>query len=295
MSYPYLSDLVRSWSGIELPLPLPMFGLFVAMAMLAAARCLRIELERLQRAENIDVSVDTLREAVSSLTVIAMASGIAGARIFHIFENLNEFWVSPIRMIWTASGLSIFGGLILGTLSSLLFIRWRRLPLRPFLDAAAPAMMLGYAIGRIGCQVSGDGDWGILADMALKPTWVPTMLWAQTYANNIVGSTIAWPGVYPTPMYEVFLAFICFGVLWTLRKHPYQSGWLFAVYMILAGGERLLIEQIRINPVLNFFGIHATQAEMISVLLILFGSFGVVFLSRRRDAARKTSVYVSAE
>jgi phosphatidylglycerol:prolipoprotein diacylglycerol transferase len=156
-------------------------------------------------------------------------------------------------------------------------------------------MMLGYAIGRIGCQVSGDGDWGILADMALKPTWVPTMLWAQTYANNIVGSTIAWPGVYPTPMYEVFLAFICFGVLWTLRKHPYQSGWLFAVYMILAGGERLLIEQIRINPVLNFFGIHATQAEMISVLLILFGSFGVVFLSRRRDAARKTSVYVSAE
>jgi phosphatidylglycerol:prolipoprotein diacylglycerol transferase len=282
MSYPYLSDLLRSWFGIDLPLPLPMFGLFVATAMLVAGRFLRLELERLQRAGQINAPIDTLKDTVSTLTVIGMLSGVAGARIFHILENLDEFQVAPMRMIWSTSGLSIFGGLIVGTLASLLYIRWRKLPLRPFLDAAAPAMMLGYAIGRIGCQVAGDGDWGTVANLALKPAWLPTSLWAQTYENNVIGATIAWPGVYPTPLYEVGMAFICFGILWKLRKHPYQGGWLFALYMALAGIERLLIEQIRINPVLNFLGLHATQAQMIAAMLTFVGGFGLIFLSRRR-------------
>jgi len=289
MSYPYLGDLIRSWFGINLPLPIPMFGLFVATAMLVAAQCLRIELERLQRAGQIDVPAEILKDTVSNLTVIAMLSGVAGARIFHIFENLDEFWIDPMRMIWSTAGLSIFGGLIMGTLACLLYISWRKLPLRPFLDSAAPAMMLGYAIGRIGCQVAGDGDWGIVANMALKPGWLPTALWAQTYENNVVGVVIAGAGVYPTPLYEVVMASACFGILWMLRKHPFQGGWLFAAYMLLAGVERLLIEQIRINPVLNFFGIHATQAQLIAVVLMLLGSFGLILLSRRRCTALQWS------
>jgi len=81
-------------------------------------------------------------------------------------------------------------------------------------DAVAPALMLGYAVGRLGCQISGDGDWGIPADMALKPGWLPAWLWAQTYANNIFGAAIAPPGVYPTPIYETLLSLAAFGVLW---------------------------------------------------------------------------------
>ena len=90
--------------------------------------------------------------------------------------------------------------------------RWQ-LPVRPLLGAVAPAMMLGYAIGRIGCQVSGDGDWGIAANIARKPDWLPTWAWAQTYQNNIYAEAIAAPGVYPTPVYETLMGLACFALL----------------------------------------------------------------------------------
>ncbi|HEU4374665.1 MAG TPA: prolipoprotein diacylglyceryl transferase family protein, partial [Telluria sp.] len=172
-------------------------------------------------------------------------------------------------------------GLIFGLLAGLVCVRRWKLPVRPLLDAVAPAMMLGYAIGRIGCQVSGDGDWGIAADMALKPGWLPTWAWAQTYQNNIYGEVLAAPGVYPTPMYETLMGLACFALLWALRKHPYRTGWLFSVYLALAGIERLLIEQIRVNPALDFGGIHLTQAELIASCLIVFGLVGIATLSRR--------------
>jgi prolipoprotein diacylglyceryltransferase len=98
----------------------------------------------------------------------------------------------------------------------------------PMLDAAAPAMMLGYAIGRLGCQLSGDGDWGIAADFALKPNWLPDWLWAQTYENNIAGVAIPPPGVYPTPLYEIAMALTLAWLLWTLRSQRHRAGFLFS-------------------------------------------------------------------
>ena len=222
------------------------------------------------------------QEIVSNLTVAVLLAGIVGARVFHILEHLDSFRVAPWDMIFSRSGLSIFGGLIFGTIAGLLFVRRWHLPARPLLDAIAPAMMLGYAIGRIGCQVAGDGDWGSRANVALKPDWLPMWTWAQTYDNNIVGELIAAPGVYPTPMYETAMGLACFALLWALRKHPFKTGWLFSVYLLLAGLERLLIEQIRVNPVLDVAGIHATQAEMIAVVLAVCGAAGIALLSRRK-------------
>jgi phosphatidylglycerol:prolipoprotein diacylglycerol transferase len=117
--------------------------------------------------------------------------------------------------------------------------------------------------------------------MALKPDWLPTWFWAQTYDNNIVGELIALPGVYPTPMYETMMALFCFAILWGLRRHAFKMGWLFSVYLILTGVERLLIEQIRVNPVLDVMGVMATQAQMIAVTLIVLGVAGSVTLARR--------------
>ena len=283
MSYPYLSDVVQALTGLALPLPLPMFGLFVAFAMLAGSHALTLELKRLHAAGRLSTASGVApHEIVPNLTLVVMAAGIAGARLFHILENLDEFRAAPQAMIFSTSGLSIFGGLILGTLAGVLFVRRHKLPLLPTLDAAAPAMMLGYAIGRIGCQVSGDGDWGGAANLALKPDWLPLWTWAQTYDNNVVGAVIAAPGVYPTPMYEALMAFACFAVLWALRRHGRAAGWLFSVYMLLAGAERLLIEQIRINPVFDFGGVRATQAEMIAAVLIAVGAAGTVLLAGRR-------------
>src|SRR6476646_8778284 len=173
MSFPFLSDLVKAVSGWDLPLPIPMFGIFVAIATLVAASFLRRELARLHAAGRIgtvrtkvkdkngvvsEVDVPP-QDVVPDLTVVVMFAGIIGARIFHILEHTDQFMADPWSMIFTRSGLSIFGGLIVGTLAGLVCVRRWKLPLRPLLDAAAPAMMIGYAIGRIGCQVSGDGDW----------------------------------------------------------------------------------------------------------------------------------------
>ncbi|PRC90759.1 prolipoprotein diacylglyceryl transferase [Solimicrobium silvestre] len=286
MSFPYLSDLVKALTGYDLPLPLPMFGLCVAAAMLVAASFLKRELGRLHAIGKIGVAqvrgvATPPQEIVPDFIAVVMLAGIFGARLFHILEHTDMFLAHPWKMIFTTSGLSIFGGLIFGTLAGVIsVIRWK-LPIRPMLDAAAPAMMLGYALGRVGCQISGDGDWGIAANMALKPTWLPSWFWAQTYDNNIYGAVIPAPGVYPTSIYETVMALACFGLLWALRKHPFQLGWLFSVYLFLAGLERLVIEQIRVNPMLEFGGIYATQAEFISVGLMILGLLGVALLSKR--------------
>lgn len=295
MSYPFLSDLVRDLTGVDLPLPMPMFGLFVALAVVVAAYFMKRELQRMyemgivgparvreknQQGVVVDKAVPP-QDVVSDFAMVVLFAGIVGARIFHILEHSDQFLLDPASLIFTRSGLSIFGGLIFGTLAGIYCVRRWQLPVRPLLDATAPAMMIGYAVGRIGCQVAGDGDWGIAAKMALKPDWLPTWLWAQTYQNNIVGEFIALPGVYPTPMYETMMALVCFGVLWALRKHPFKMGWLFSVYLVLAGVERLLVEQIRVNPVLNVAGIMATQAQMIAVTLIVLGTVGALVLARR--------------
>jgi phosphatidylglycerol:prolipoprotein diacylglycerol transferase len=299
MSFPYLSDVIKALTGYDLPLPIAMFGLLVACALLAASACLRAELRRMhglnllgnarRQAKGTDGELVVVemppQDIVSNLTIAVMLAGIVGARIFHILEHIDSFLASPWEMIFSRSGLSVFGGLIFGTIAGILFIKRWKLPARPMLDAVAPAMMLGYAIGRIGCQISGDGDWGSASNMALKPDWLPMWAWAQTYDNNIFGEVIAAPGVYPTPMYETLMALACFALLWVIRKHPFKAGWLFSVYLLLAGLERLLIEQIRVNPVFNLGGVHATQAEMVAVVLAVCGLVGIAVLGRRRHAA----------
>jgi phosphatidylglycerol:prolipoprotein diacylglycerol transferase len=294
-SFPYLSDVVKAVTGLDLPLPIAMFGLLVACATLAAAACLSAELRRLHaggrlggailRARAADGAVAYSQAApqdiVPNLTLVVMLAGIAGARLFHILEHTDSFVAAPWEMIFSRSGLSVFGGLIFGTIAGVIAIRRWKLEARPMLDAVAPAIMLGYAIGRLGCQISGDGDWGSAANIGLKPGWLPAWTWAQTYDNNIVGELLAAPGVYPTPLYETVMGLACFALLWAVRKHPFRAGWLFSLYMLLAGLERLLIEQIRVNPVFDVGPVHATQAEMVAAVLIAGGLAGMAALGRR--------------
>lgn len=294
MSYPYLSDAVKAFTGLDLPLPLPTFGLCVAAAMLLAMAVFRRELHRLHstgelwpgQAMPLDAAHrQRLDEFVSNFGFTVLLSGVLGARLFHILEHSDAFLQDPWSMIWSRSGLSIMGGLILGTLAGAWLVRRAGLPLRPVLDAAGPAMLLGYAIGRVGCQISGDGDWGIAANMSLKPGWLPTWLWAQTYDHNIYGEFIPAPGVYPTPLYETAMALLLFGGLWALRRHPFRAGWLFSAYLLVAGAERLLIEQIRVNPVVHVLGVSATQAEIVSVVFMGLGLLGLVATGQRRTLA----------
>jgi phosphatidylglycerol:prolipoprotein diacylglycerol transferase len=273
MAFPYLTDVLRA-VGIDMPLPIPLFGLFVGIAFLAGQWVAKIEMRRL---------VPTLPpEFTTNACLYAFLAGLVGARLFHILEYPREFLEDPAAMLLSRGGFTIFGGLIAGTLTAVWYARRNKAPIPQALDAAGLGLMLAYGIGRIGCQISGDGDWGIAVTSA-APAWLPDWLWAQTYDGNIAGVTIPPPGVYPTPIYETLMSFVAFSILWKLRRHSHAPGWLFGVYLLLAGVERLLIEFIRVNTYYVLFGVHVTQAQLIAAACVIAG---LVVMWRRRAAPR---------
>jgi phosphatidylglycerol:prolipoprotein diacylglycerol transferase len=269
MSFPYLTDVLHAL-GVNLSLPLPTFGLMVGIAFFTGMWLAGVEARRLMPAVPPDF--------MSNACMIGFFTGLLGARLFHLLEYPREFLSHPAEMLLSRSGLTIFGGLIVGTLAGAWYARRHRVPLALMLDSVAPALMLSYGIGRIGCQVSGDGDWGIAVSGA-PPAWLPHWLWAQTYDGNIADVTLPPPGVYPTPIYETLMAFGCFALLWALRKHAHAPGWLFGIYLLLAGVERFLIELIRVNSTYSLFGLNVTQAQIISTACVVAGI--VVMVWRR--------------
>jgi len=272
VAFPFLSDVFKAAFGINLPLPIPMFGLLVGIAFVTSLYVATREMRRLLP--------DRPSDFMANVGLIGFFSGIVGARIFHLLEHPREFLEHPMQMLFSRGGFTIYGGLIVGLLCGLAYCRAKRAPLLTMLDAVAPALMLAYAIGRIGCQISGDGDWGIAADLGAKPDWLPLWLWAQTYDGNIAGILIPAPGVYPTPIYETLMSLVAFALLWRQRLHSHESGWLFGLYVLLVGIERLLIEPIRVNTTYDLAGVAITQAQIISVLCVV-GAIALMFWRRR--------------
>ena len=245
------------------------------------------EKERLPEPKEVEQVVLPYQH-VGTMTFIAAIGGILGAKLFDAFEDLERLAADPIGVIFSGSGLSIYGGLIIGGGAVVYYAYTKKLKLAHVIDACAPGLMLAYGIGRIGCQLAGDGDWGVPND-APMPDWLsflPQWMWAFDYPGNVNGVVLldefhqmglesitgrAWP----TPFYETVMAFIIFGILWSIRKKINAPGMLFSIYLIFNGIERFLIEKIRINANYHFFGIEATQAEVIAVLLIIAGIAGV--------------------
>ncbi len=222
-------------------------------------------------------------DRVGDLLIYAAGFGFLGAKIFHNLENWNDFAKDPIGALLSFSGLTFYGGLICAGAAIMLYARRIKLPIVHLVDAFAPILMLGYAIGRIGCQISGDGDWGI-ANLNPKPfSWLPDWLWAYQYPHNVVGEGFPIPGctgpycnqlvpaVYPTALYEVILCSLIFVLLWSIRKKIKIPGQLFGIYLMFNGMERFLIESIRVNTKYESLPFQPTQAQIISVVLFILG------------------------
>ncbi len=233
-------------------------------------------------------------EIMGNLTVAAAISGLIGAKIFHNLENWQEFIQDPIGNLIAFSGLTFYGGLLFGAVTVLYLAGKKQINWRHMLDIGAPAMMLAYGIGRLGCQISGDGDWGIV-NTASKPgwlNWIPDWLWSYRYPNNVLKEGVPIDGcvgeycyqleqgVFPTPLYETFACILLFFVLWKLRTRIKVPGTLFAIYLIMNGIERFLIEKIRVNNKMDFLGMQVTQAEIISFTLVLLGIIGIIYFRR---------------
>ena len=367
--YPTISHLIEDLFGIYIPLPIQTFGFWVAIAFMAAAYVIKLELERKEKIglisstkinqivgnklsyteiiisllsgfilgykilEGVLFYDDLVRdpqsfilstrgnlfgglifaylsyyqknkenkkqllakpkkiekiihpyELVGNITLIAAISGIIGAKIFHNLENIDDFLADPMGQLLSFSGLTFYGGLICGAISVIIYCRKYKINIIHLMDSAAPALMISYAIGRIGCQMSGDGDWGIV-NLAPKPEWLgmfPDWIWSYNFPNNVINAGVYIEGctgrfcsvlpqpVWPTSLYETIMCLMLFGLLWILRKKIGIPGMIFSIYLILNGTERFFIEKIRVNTEYNFLG-GITQAEIISFCLIISG------------------------
>ena len=240
-------------------------------------------------------------DRVGEITIIALIFGLLGAKLFDIFENWNDFIKHPSAYIFSAQGLTFYGGLICAGLAIWWYAKKHKISFWHLNDAMAPTMMLAYSLGRIGCQVSGDGDWGIENTTAKPFSWLPDWMWSYTFPHNVneVGVKIngctdakycnELPlGVYPTSFYEIVGCFILFLLIWSLRKKFKIPGTLFAFYLILNGLERFFIEKIRVNTRIDFFGFQPTQAEVISTFLFLTGVIIWVVLTRKSGIKKST-------
>jgi prolipoprotein diacylglyceryltransferase len=251
----------------------------------------------------------TPRDHTLGITGAAALGGLIGAKLFHLLErpkNILELIEHP-SLSAIFSGLTIYGGLIVGTGLVYRYCRRHNLGFVHVCDSVAPGLMLAYGIGRLGCHFSGDGDWGIASKGAPSGfEWLPSWFWAFDYPNNVLSSGVpmasgGYPGygmhlvppVYPTPLYESLAAFLIFGLLWAVRKRIERPFVMFGLYMVLNGIERFAIEQIRVNAVYELFGKTATQAEIIAALTFI-GGLVIIFIQMRKPLATVTAPHAPA-
>lgn len=290
-------------------------------------------------------------DRVGDMVIFALVFGIIGAKVFDNLENWDRFIQNPIGNLLSPSGLTFYGGLICAAIAISIYARKKGINLLHLTDSFAPALMIAYAIGRIGCQVAGDGDWGIYNSAYISdspghvvvaspnefqeklrenstyflngavtdpsgssvivtdrhsesldkvphksfhgPAFLPKWMFAFTYPHNVNEDGIlldncegkycrALPQpVFPTPFYETVTCTLLFLFLWIIRRRIKAPGVMFCLYLILNGIERFLVETIRVNTTYSIFGIHPTQAELISSALVLVGITGIIIFSRK--------------
>ena len=238
-------------------------------------------------------------QRIGEIITIAAVSGIIGSRVFSVLENFSDFLRDPIGQLISGSGLTIYGGLIFGFLAVTYYAKSKGIRPIHMMDSAAPALMIGYGIGRMGCQFSGDGDWGIVNNLP-KPSWFvfPDWAWVNHYKHNVLNEGIPIPdcvgeycmqlvpGVFPTPIYEIIYSFLAFMIIWGIRKRITIPGIIFFIYLLFTGVGRFFIEFIRVNPRYNYFGFDLSQAQYIALIFIMIASFGLIYKLRGKSLSQ---------
>ena len=242
------------------PLTIPTFGLMVATGLLVAAYVLQADFDRRRegflKQGYLKESKEPSHHDEGFLIIgIAGISGLVGARLYHVLESPRELMADPSLLI-SRFGFAWFGGFLGGFIALVFLAKHYQISVLEFMDLCSPAAAVGYAIGRIGCLLSGDGDYGV-------PTKLP---WGMSFPHGVVPTT---ERVHPTPIYEFLIWMPIAVVLWRMGKKALGGeapGKVFCGYLILTGVARFLIEFIRINPK-SFFGIsNAQAASLVSIL-----------------------------
>ena len=231
------------------------FGIVFASGFLAAGVILARRLREL--GEPVDYSYE--------MALAALVGGLVGARVYYVVQNYSAVKHDLVGSLFSGSGLVWYGGVIGGALAVIAWAVWRGMLDLGLLDLASVPLAMGYAIGRIGCQLAGDGDYGKVSNLP----------WAMSYRHGTVPTP---PGVkvQPTPIYETLAMGLAAWWLWRMRDR-FRAGALFAFYLLLSGLERLLVEFVRRNHRVAI-GLTAPQFE--SIALLAAGAIWLILLAR---------------
>ncbi|MCU1285579.1 MAG: Prolipoprotein diacylglyceryl transferase [Acidobacteriales bacterium] len=249
------------------PLSIGTFGLMMWLAFVAAFFVLNADFRR----RNLPADPQMV------IGICALA-GVAGAKLYHVLESPGELMAAPFTMLFSRTGFAWFGGFIAGLLALIYFAKRYRIPILTFLDAAAPAAAVGYAVGRIGCLLSGDGDYG-------EPTSLP---WGMSFPHGLVPTN---ERVHPTPIYEFIAGMVIAYFLWKLGERVLRgampNGTVLAMFLIFSGMARFLVEFIRINPRV-YFGM--SNAQVASLLSLIAGAALLIKLKRQMPMSAAKAV-----
>jgi phosphatidylglycerol:prolipoprotein diacylglycerol transferase len=251
------------------PVTVHSYGLMLGIAFLIGSTLFSRELKRVKLDENIGVAI----------TFLAIIGGLVGSKLFYIIEEWNfgsggsffSYFTSDV--LFSPSGLTFYGGLIVAFLMIYGYCRYKKLNILEIIDAMAPATMLSYGIARVGCHLSGDGCYGLPVNNT------PFEFLGYSYVKGIV-PTHAGVLVHPTPLYELFAAIVIFVILMAMRKKMKYFGQMFFIYLIFSGSERLLVEFIRLNPKVIFI---FTQAQLIAIGMILIGTVCLAIFRNKKE------------
>lgn len=244
------------------------YGLMLGISFIVASWLLNKELERRNLPEKIGTEV----------TLIAIIFGIIGSKGAHLIENWDKFVKDPVGMAFNAGGLTFYGGLILTTIVLIIYFRVKKMPFLYMADLIVPSLAIAYGIGRIGCHLAGDGDYGF-------PTNLP---WGTDYSNGTVPPSLLFMNteyaglpdntpLHPTPVYEFIMAAATFALLYYLRKKKIGQGKVFMTYLVLTGVARFFVEFLRWNPKLM---LGLSEAQLISVVMVAGGLIGYLYLTK---------------
>ena len=244
--YPYLFEIG--------PITIASFGAMVALGFISALYVLNLDLKR----KGLD------DELGSTIITTCMVGGLVGAKLYFVlFETPpNQDWATLFDQLFSGYGLTWYGGFVVASAGVIWQIRRHNAPLGQVVDSVSIALALGYAIGRIGCQLAGDGDYGV-------PTDLP---WEMAYPDGVVPTL---EKVHPAPVYETLSHLGIAALLWSVRTRIQTPGTSFAIYLVLAGIARFAVESIRINPRVLW---GYSEAQLISIVFVLFGLFLAVRL-----------------
>jgi phosphatidylglycerol:prolipoprotein diacylglycerol transferase len=260
------------------PVTIYSYGLMMALGFIAGDLLLSRECRR----RGFDSELGT------AIVVWGAIGGLAGARLYDVLDNWPTYMSHISSIIFSGAGFIWYGGLIGGVVSTWLVAKRHRVPFLTVADMCAAPLVLGMAFGRMGCLLSGDGDWGLPSRLPWAMAypkaivgWGPDTVLKLDSHGNLVSGFFPSVRVHPAPIYEAILYVAIFAFLWSIRKRVTIEGELFYFYLILAGTARFLIEFVRINPRV-LWGL--SEAQIISLIMIAAGTMAWYWSRRRAEA-----------